>query len=56
MTYENPREAFQKAIDSGRLTANESSEWYAGNWMYMFTNSAGVSQFKNIDTRQYLKS
>lgn len=56
MTHENPRKAFQKAIDSGRLTANESSEFYAGNWMYMFTDSAGVDQFKNNNTRQYLKS
>tara|TARA_R100001377_G_scaffold84240_1_gene67342 strand:- start:153 stop:323 length:171 start_codon:yes stop_codon:yes gene_type:complete len=56
MTYENPREAFQQAIDSGRLTENESSEWFAEKWMYMFTDDGGFAQFKNIETRQYLVS
>ena len=56
MKHENPQEAFQKAIDSGRLNENESSELYAGNWMYMYTNEAGIDQFKNNNTRKYLKS
>jgi hypothetical protein len=54
--HENPTRAFVDAINAGRLNENESSELYAGNWMYMFTNDDGVSQFKNIDTREYLKS
>ena len=56
MKHENPQEAFQKAIDSGRLNENENSDFYAGKWMYMFTNESGVAQFKNNNTRKYLES
>jgi hypothetical protein len=54
MKHENPQEAFQKAIDSGRLNENENSDFYAGKWMYMFTDESGVDQFKNSNTRHYL--
>lgn len=54
MNHENPQVAFQKAIDAGRLNENESSDFYAGKWMYMFTTESGVDQFKNSNTRQYL--
>jgi len=54
MIHENPQQAFETAIEAGRLSADEYSTIYAGNYMYMFTNDAGVSQFKHNSTRQYL--
>jgi hypothetical protein len=48
--------SFQDAIEAGRLNTDEASAGYAGNWMYMGHDSSGVAQFKNINTRRYLKT
>ena len=52
-TFKDSDQAFQDAIDAGRLSANEADANYAGNYMYMGT-WAGVDRFKHINTRQYL--
>ena len=52
-TFKNPDDAFQDAIDAGRLSANETDANYAGNYMYMGTYD-GIDSFKHINTRQYL--
>lgn len=51
--YNDPREAFNKAIREARLSDNPRSPRYAGHFMYMGTR-AGRDLFKHIDTRQYL--
>ncbi len=55
MEYRNAAQAFDAAIAAGVLSADQSSERYAGAYMYMCTVS-GEDQFKNITTRQYLRS
>lgn len=50
----DPDIAFQRAIESGRLSDDVTNPLYAGNFMYMGTNSAGTALFKNIITRAYL--
>ena len=52
-TYNNSDDAFDRAIDCGRLTVNRNDNNYAGKYMYMHTNSNGVDCFKNINTRKY---
>ena len=52
-TFKDSDQAFQDAIDAGRLSANEADANYAGNYMYMGT-WAGVDSFKHINTRKYL--
>ena len=54
MKHENPQQAFEAAIEAGRLSADEHSTIYAGNYMYMFTSDNGTTQFKHNETRQYL--
>ena len=54
MKHENPQQAFETAIEAGRLSADEHSTIYAGNYMYMFTSDNGTTQFKHNETRQYL--
>ncbi len=44
---------FANAICEGRLSQNEKSSHYAGNYMYMGTVN-GRDQFKHINTREYL--
>ncbi len=53
-THRDPAIAFEQAILDGRLSDFPPSSRYAGNYMYMGTNAAGVDTFKHIDTRQYL--
>ena len=56
-------EAFQDAIESGRLSAMPADSNYAGKYMYMGQSRAEqsgktlqtVTLFKNINTREYLK-
>jgi hypothetical protein len=55
ITHNDPKAAFQKAIDTGRLTRNKDSALYAGHWMYMGTDERNVDLFKNIMFRNYLK-
>ena len=45
--------AFNRAIESGALNEKPSSDDYAGNYMYMYSNESG-DFFKNIETRTYL--
>ena len=51
--YNNPREAFDRAIRESRLSDNPRSCRYAGRFMYM-GRWDGVDQFKHTETRQYL--
>jgi len=51
--HRDPVEAFEAAIESGRLSADRAAQNYAGAYMYMGT-VAGIDQFKHIDTRRYL--
>lgn len=53
MTYRDSQQAFQAAIESGRLSINKSQPNYAGKYMYMGTDDDGKDLFKNIDTREY---
>ncbi len=49
-------QAFGKAIAAGRLSEDENSPNYAGNYMFMgYQGVTGKSLFKHIDTRQYLE-
>ena len=45
------QQAFDKAIEAGRLSTNPAHINYAGNYMHMHSDS-----FKHIDTREYLKA
>lgn len=53
MTYSTPDLAFERAIESGRLSDDETANNYAGDYMYMGSNE-NVDLFKHRDTRQYL--
>ena len=44
---------FRQAIAEGRLSNNSPTN-NAAFYMYMYTDDAGVDQFKHIDTRRYL--
>ena len=55
MIHNDPTEAFQKAITEGRLNEELNSAFYAGDWMYMFTDKHGIDMFKNKATRRYLR-
>ena len=54
MKFKNSQEVFKEAIKEGILSNNPDDTNYAGKYMYM-GHWDGVAQFKNIDTRQYLK-
>ena len=47
------KQAFDRAIESGRLNTDEDSLRYAGNYMYM-GQKGGIDQFKSINYRSYL--
>ena len=48
--------AFDDAIAAGHISTNQNSARFAGNYMYMHTDTAsGADSFKHIITRQYLK-
>jgi hypothetical protein len=51
--FKSSDDAFDFAIDCGRLTINKTDTNYAGNYMYMGTY-AGKDQFKHIKTGKYL--
>lgn len=47
--------AFDEAIKLGVLSTKKGAHNYAGDYMYMGHDEAsGLSQFKNINTREYL--
>ena len=48
-------EAFENAIRQGRLSLDEASSNYVGDFMWMGKNSEGLDAFKNSTTRQYIK-
>lgn len=52
-TYNDPKQAFEKAITDGRLSADPKKSNYAGYYMYMGTDN-GKDLFKHINTRYYL--
>ena len=51
--FKSSDEAFDFAIDCGRLSADPKASNYAGHYMYMGTYG-GCDQFKHVNTRQYL--
>jgi hypothetical protein len=61
MTFKQAEQAFEQAIDDGRLSRDKTAPNYAGNYMYMGTENTvghgwrvrGRDLFKNIDTRAY---
>ena len=55
-TFRNVADAFEDAIKAGRLTDDPDSKRYAGDYMYMFTDSRGVDMFKHYETRNYLRA
>ena len=54
MKLRNPETAFQSAIDKGHLNITPESIFFAGNYMYMYSDDT-CDFFKNIESRQYLK-
>ena len=51
----DPHDAFQDAIDAGRLSTDAGAENYAGRFMYMGPNINGTGDaFKHKFTREYL--
>jgi len=50
----NPKEAFGKALKDGILSLDRNAENFVENYMYMGTYN-GIDQFKNINTRKYIK-
>lgn len=55
MEFKNAQEAFNQAINEGRLSDNESDRYYAGDFMYMGTYD-GADHFKHIRSRKYLNT
>lgn len=53
--HKDPEEAFELAIQTGRLSENEDDANYAGYYMYMGISADGtVDAFKHILTREYI--
>lgn len=53
-TFRNTQEAFEQAIQEGRLSRDRSAANYAGNYMDTDTSTKPwTDRFKNINTRQY---
>ena len=50
----DPQAAFGNAIEMGQLFTNKYLERFAGNYMYMHTES-GMDYFKNKNTRKYIQ-
>ena len=56
MEYRNPKDAFEEAIASGRLSRNPKAINYAGHYMYMGPRADGKGDaFKHSLTRKYLE-
>ncbi len=55
-TFRDAQQAFKEAIAAGRLSAEPTSDNYAGRFMYMGTKPEPTPRdlFKHIDTREYL--
>lgn len=53
--FKNPKEAFEQAIQEGRLSRTHGAANYAGDYMYMGpTSDMQHDAFKHIITREYL--
>ena len=52
-SFKNGDDAFEFAIDTGRLSTDETAENFAGKFMYMGT-AQGRDRFKNKNTREYI--
>lgn len=52
--WKEPKDAFEQAIEQGRLSRDPLAENYAGEFMYMGPTHDGRYAFKSILTRQYL--
>lgn len=50
----NTGEAFERAIQQGRLSENPKAKNWAGHYMYIATCSERGDLFKHRDTRRYL--
>ena len=53
--HRTPRNAFNWAVENGILSTDEMAANYAGDYMYMHSDSAG-DHFKHRDTREYIVS
>ena len=51
----DPQAAFERAIASGRLSANPNAANYAGKYMYMGAARDGREAFKHSQTREYIR-
>ncbi len=47
-------EVFRAAIDAGVLSGKPSERDWAGHYLYMFHDEAGVAWFKHRETREYV--
>jgi len=54
MEYQEPRQAFEAAIQLGTLSADRDAPNFAGAFMYMFTDPERGHAFKNIERRFYV--
>ncbi len=53
--FKDPKQAFEQAIQEGRLSRDPGACNYAGKYMYMGPTVDGLHDaFKHIDTRRYL--
>lgn len=52
--FRNPDEAFNNAVESGKLSKDARRSNFAGNYMYMHTDINGYDHFKHVMTRRYL--
>ncbi len=54
MTHQDPKQAFEEAIQLGTLSREPQASNYAGAFMYMFTDETRGHAFKNIAQRFYV--
>lgn len=54
--HDDPKRAFESAINQGLLSRSPEVDNYAGNYMYMHTEANGSMAFKNILFRNYIYS
>jgi hypothetical protein len=54
VVFENPQDMFNLAIERGVLSTSPNMPNYAGNYMYMHSDTQGRVHFKHIDTRRYI--
>lgn len=52
VNFIDPQKAFEEVISSGILSDDETTQNFAGNFMYMYSRD-GINYFKNINTRRY---